>query len=116
MSEHDSTADVLFHAAMCLGVGRKSSVRAAIANAVEYLYWTDDVKVWRPYHETFKFYCVFNGHDGEPWPRRGSYGGHGGSWLAPEHKAEQITSVLLAYEYLVQELGAKRSPVDPDYS
>lgn len=114
MSEHDLTADVLFHAAMSLGSGRKSVVRAAIADAVRYLCWTDDVKIWRPFHDAYRLYMLMNENDGDAWNR--FIGSNGGSWLKPEDRVHQQLSVLIVYEYLVQELGAARSPMDLDYS
>ena len=107
---YDSTADILFHAAICLSTGRRSSIRAALVEATKKLHWTDDVKIWRPFHDTYLMYKMVNGHDGEAWPMHTNF--RGGAWLTPEHKSEQIMSVLFTYEYLVQELGALRSPLD----
>jgi hypothetical protein len=114
MSIHDETADILFHAAMALGSSRVSSVRSAIVDAMKYLTWTNDVKIWRPYHEAYRIYQLVNNHSGDAWiMMRGS---HGGVWIPRERKTEQLMSMLFAYEYVVQELGAARSPQDLDYS
>jgi hypothetical protein len=114
MGIYDESANILFHAAMALGSNRVSSVRSAIVDAVKYLTWTDDVKIWRPYHEAFHLYQVFHGHDGDAWPLM--RGNHGGMWVPHYFKTEQLMSVLLVYEYLVQNLDAARSPADLGYS
>lgn len=104
----NDVADILFHAAMALGSGRKSGVRSAITDALKYLHWTDDVKIWRPYHDAYRVYAMVNGHNGEAWQLRGGFH-HAGRWLSPEDKQEQLLSMLFAYEYVVQEMGAVRS-------
>lgn len=112
----NEVADILFHAAMALGSGRKSVVRSAIADALKYLHWTDDVKIWRPYHDALHMYKLVNGHSGDDvWPLQGGFH-HAGRWLSPVHKQEQLLSMLFAYEYVVQEMGAARSSADLDYS
>jgi hypothetical protein len=113
-TSYSDVADILFHAAMSLGSSRTSTVRSALVDSVKYLHWTDDVKIWRPFHDSYLLYCLVSGHSGEVWPHCGGYGR--GSWLSPTNKFEQIMTVLFVYEYVVQELHAARSPADLDYS
>lgn len=110
MSIHDETADILFHTAMALGSGRKSSIRAAIVDAMKYLTWTDDVRAWRPFHDAYHIYKLVNNHSGDAWPLMTAR--HGGVWIPKTYKSEQLLSVLFAYEFVVQELGAARSSAD----
>jgi hypothetical protein len=109
---YDSTADILFRAAINLGQGRKLSVRAAIVQAIMACERRIPPRLdWR---EVFRTYMQISGYSDDCWhyiknPR-------GGFWLSPSDRNEQVMSVLFTYEYLVQECEALRSPIDLDYS
>lgn len=108
MSSYDGVADLLFHAAMCIGTTRKNTFMGAIFDAYRYL---GDHELHQEKSTAIQLYRQLNGHAGDAWPMiRGPYGGQ---WIAKHHMQELLMSVLFTYEYVVQELGAARSPADP---
>lgn len=108
MSDHDKTADILFHAAIAVGASRKSTVVGAIMDAVSYLAPHD---MWYHRSQAFDLYKTLFDHLGDAWPTmRGSYGG---VWIVREHMRELMLTLLFAYEYCVQIMGAARSSADP---
>lgn len=108
MKEADQTADILFHAAMAIGSSRKSGVISAIFDACKYL------EIENPFTargSVIRLYGSLFGHIGDAWPVHFSM--TGGRWISNEAKMELLTTLLFAYEYVVQEMGGARSSADP---
>lgn len=108
MKDADTMADVLFHAAMAIGSGRKNNFIGAVFDASRYL---NDKVEWADRHAAINLYASLFGHKGEAWPLH--FAMNGGRWLTPAHKNELLLTVLFAYEYVVQEMLGQRSPADP---
>ena len=109
---YDFTADILFRTAINLGQGKRLSVRSAIYDSVNTL--ESPIPKGMSFRDVLGMYMGISGFTGEDWgvimnPR-------GGCWMLTKHRTEQIMSVLFTYEYLVQELGALRSPLDSNRS
>ena len=107
MSEYDKAADVMFHAAMAVGGGSTSSLFGGLSDAIRYLCGTYDYQLRLKAIDT---YYLIHQHHGDAWPVMSSY--VGGRWLHPKHKNQLVLSMLFVYEFMVQDLGAQRSPAD----
>lgn len=108
MREADKTANILFHAAMAIGSGLKGSVVSAIFDACKYL---ESENMHSHLRYTLWLYGTLYGHSGDAWPVYHSM--NGGVWMSTEHRMELLTTLLFAYEYVVQEMMAARSSADP---
>lgn len=108
MSEYDKVADILFHAAMAVGTSSKNTVIGAVLDACRYL---QPHQLWIERKEALNMYGRLFGFIDGGWHM--VRGPHGGQWMIKPHMQELLLTLLFAYEYVVQELGAARSPADP---